>query len=46
MVLCVLSQGAPLGEEGSGYGHQLSLITNIMANSSVVEAAALQPCDL
>lgn len=27
-------------------GHRLSLITNTVANSSAVEAVALQPCDL
>lgn len=29
-----------------GCGHQLSLITNTVANSSTAEAVALQPCDL
>lgn len=34
------------GEEGLGWGHRLSLITNTVANGSAVEAVALQPCDL
>lgn len=34
------------GEEGLGWGHRLSLITNTMANGSAVEAVASQPCDL